>query len=133
MRKGQSLFGERSSLYEDGETYVYLTVYEGDGHALLGRKKSISDNSVALKIGVSNNPERRRDELNAGFPPATQGQWGPMRQSQSFPSKADAEKVETLFKNKAAQNLESLGGEFFWGRQDDAESLFWSLPGMSRF
>lgn len=126
-------FGERNSTYEDGETYFYLSVFEGDGHALLGRKKSFADKSVMVKIGVSNDPARRREELNAGFPPAVSGQWGPLRTSQPFPGKADAEKVEALFKHKAAQRLESLGGEFFWGRQDDAESLFWTLPGMSRF
>lgn len=56
-----------------------------------------------------------------------------MRTSQPFPCRADAEEVEGIFKDKAAQKLESLGGEFFWGPQDGAESLFWSLPGMSRF
>lgn len=126
-------FGERTSTYEDGEAVVYLTVFQGDSHTLLGRKKVLSDRSVAMKVGVTNDPKRRLFELNASFPPAAIGRWGAFMTSQPFPSKAGAEEVEAIFKDKAAQKLESLGGEFFWGSQNDAESLFWSLPGMSRF
>lgn len=100
---------------------------------MLGRKRSISDKSVALKVGVTNDPKRRLSELNAGLPPAAIGKWGSLMTSQPFRNKAGAEEVEALFKEQAAQTLESLGGEFFWGSQNDAESLFWALPGMSRF
>ena len=89
--------------------------------------------SVALKVGVTNDPKRRLSELNAGLPPAAIGKWGPLMTSQPFPNKAGAEAVEALFKDQAAQKLASLGGEFFWGSQEAAESLFWTLPGMSRF
>ncbi|MDA7426215.1 GIY-YIG nuclease family protein [Thalassococcus lentus] len=126
-------FGERTSTFENGETFVYLSIFQGDSNALLGRKKSFSDKSVALKVGVTNDPNRRLSELNAGLPPAAVGKWGPMMTSQPFPNKAEAEEVEALFKEQAAQTLESLGGEFFWGSQDTAECLFWALPGMSRF
>jgi predicted GIY-YIG superfamily endonuclease len=126
-------FGVRTSTYEDGETFVYLSVFQGDSHALLGRKRSFSDKSVALKIGVTNDPKRRLSELNSGLPPAAIGKWGPLMTSQPFPNKAGAEELEALFKERARQILESLGGEFFWGSQDAAESLFWALPGMSRF
>lgn len=126
-------FGERTSNYEDGETFLYLAVYEGDGHALVGRKESFGDKSVALKVGVTNALKRRCTELNAGIPPAATGRWALRVNSQPFPDKKSAEDVEAQFKQLSSGRLESLGGEFFWGKLEDAESLCWSLPGMSRF
>ncbi|WP_341485871.1 GIY-YIG nuclease family protein [Thioclava sp. GXIMD4215] len=125
--------GTRTSVYEDGETFLYLAVYKGDGHAFIGRKKSIGDKSGVLKIGISNAPSRRCGELNAGIPPASPGKWEIQMTSQAFPDIKSAEEVEQQFKNKSSGKLESLGGEFFWGRVEDAELMFCSLPGMARF
>lgn len=125
--------GERTATYEDGDTYLYLAVYDGDGHAFIGRKKSFGDSAVVLKIGVSNDSKRRCDELNAGIPPAASGRWALRVISQTFPNMKSAEQAEALFKEQAGRHLESLGNEFFWGRLDHAETLCWSLPGMSRF
>jgi len=126
-------FGERTSVYEDGEAYLYLAVYDGDGHSFVGRRKTFGDKSVAMKIGVTNSPKRRHIELNAGIPPAVSGRWSIRATSQPFPSKKAAEDVEAQFKRESHARLESLGGEFFWGSLDDAEALCWTLPGMSRF
>lgn len=126
-------FGERVSSYEDGDTFLYLAVYQGDGHALLGRRKSIGDKSVAMKVGVTNALNRRCAELNAGIPPASTSRWTVCVNSQPFPNKKSAEEVEALFKQRSLGRLQSLGGEFFWGSLEIAESLCWSLPGMSRF
>lgn len=125
--------GTRTSVYEDGETFLYLAVYKGDGHAFIGRKKSLGDKSGVLKIGISNAPSRRCAELNAGIPPASPGKWEIQMTSQAFPDIKSAEEVEQQFKNKSSGKLESLGGEFFWGRVEDAELMFCSLPGMARF
>lgn len=125
--------GERTVNYEDGEAYVYLAVFEGDGHALLNRRKEFGDKSVAMKIGVSNDTKRRLAELNAGFPPAASGKWGITMISRPFAGKKSAETSEALFKEQAQSRLESLGREFFWGRLDAANAVFWSLPGTARF
>ncbi|MEG3663104.1 GIY-YIG nuclease family protein [Celeribacter halophilus] len=125
--------GTRTSVYEDGETYLYLAAYRGDAHAFVGREKETGDKSGALKIGVSKDPHRRCSELNAGIPPAAPGKWEIQITSQPFPDIESAEKVEQQFKNKSHEKLESLGGEFFWGRAEDAELMFCSLPGMARF
>ncbi|SOC04676.1 T5orf172 domain-containing protein [Rhodobacter sp. JA431] len=125
--------GERTATYEDGETFLYLAVFAGDGHALLGRNKAFGDKAIAMKVGVTNNPKRRCDELNAGIPPAAKGKWAMRLTSQPFPDMQRAEAVEALFKDRSCERLESLGGEFIWGRLEDAETLFWSLPGMARF
>jgi len=125
--------GERTANYEDGEAYVYLAVFEGDGHALLNRRKEFGDKSVAMKIGVSNDTKRRLAELNAGIPPAASGKWGITMISRPFGDKKSAETIEALFKEQAQFRLESLGREFFWDRLDAANAVFWSLPGTARF
>lgn len=109
-------FGERTSLYEDGEAYLYLAVYDGDGHAFVGKKKAFGDKSVALKIGVTHSPKRRCTELNAGIPPTASGRWVLRVTSQPFPDKKSAEDVEAEFKKRSSGKLESLGGEFFLGQ-----------------
>lgn len=126
-------FGERTSVYEDSQAYLYLAVYDGDGHSFVGKKKTFADKSVAMKIGVTNAPKRRNAELNAGIPPAAMGRWSIRATSQPYPSKKAAEEVEAQFKRESHGRLESLDGEFFWGRLDDAEALCWTLPGISRF
>ncbi len=123
--------GERTSTYTDGETFLYLAKFDGDGASLLGRAKAFGSKSVALKIGVSNDPASRSDQLNAGIPPAAKGRWRIELQA-PFTDRKAAETAEQLFKDKSGK-LESLGGEFFWGEIMDAILLFSSIPGVSRF
>lgn len=126
-------FGQRSANYDDGETYLYLSRFEGDGHALTGRPRAPVDKSVLMKIGVSNAPRRRLEELNAGFPPAGLGKWGKQLTSQPYPDRKSAETAEQEFKDRAERELQSLGGEFFWGNPAKAEQLFANIPGAPRF
>jgi len=123
--------GERTSTYADGETFLYLAKFNGDGAALLGRTEAFGSKSVALKIGVSNDPALRCDQLNAGIPPAAPGRWRIELQA-SFVDRKASETAEQIFKDKSGK-LESLGGEFFWGNSMDAVLLFSSIPGVSRF
>ena len=125
-------FGPRTSNYEDGPTKLYLAIFEGDHLALLGRPVPFADKSVMIKIGVSNDPTRRLDELNAGFPPASLGRWGLGLVSRPFENKEAAERAEQTFKD-SAMSLRSLGREFFVGKREDALSIFASVPGVSRF
>ena len=125
--------GTRMSVYEDGETFVYLARFEGDGYALVSRAKQIGDKSVVMKIGVSNDPTRREGELNSGIPPAALGKWKMELVSQAYDDRKSAEAVEQTFKDKGEVKLESLGNEFFWGDWTSALLLFTALPGTSRF
>lgn len=126
-------FGERTANYEDGPTPLYLACFAGDGFALLGRAKSPMDKSLLLKIGVSNAPKRRLEELNAGFPPAAIGKWAIKLLSEPYADREAAESAEQIFKDRSEGKLESLGGEFFFGDWTAAEGLFASIPGVSRF
>ncbi len=125
--------GERTSNYVDGETFLYLARFEGDGHALVGKLKQFSDKAVLMKVGVSSEPVRRCEELNSGIPPAALGRWKMELISQPYVDRKSAEVVEQDFKDKGEIKLESLGREFFWGDWTNALLLFSSLPGTSRF
>ena len=126
-------FGARTSFYEDGPTRMYLARFEGDGFALLGETPRYGDKSVLLKIGVSNDPRRRVQELNSGIPPAAIGRWTIPMVSEPYGDRAAAEVAEKAFKDIAAKELRSLGGEFFIGKWDAAEIVFARIPGVSRF
>jgi hypothetical protein len=125
--------GERTSVYEDGDTFVYLARFEGDSHALVGKAKPFADKSVVVKIGVSNEPKRRIEELNSGIPPAAVGKWKMELVSQPYSDRKSAEMAEQQFKDRSVPKLESLGKEFFWGDWMAAMLLFSGLPGASRF
>lgn len=126
-------FGERTSNYEDGPTHLYLARFEGDGFAMMGMPKAQFDKSDLIKIGVSNDVERRQNDLNCGFPPAAKGRWKIELKSELYEEKAAAEAAEQTFKNAAEKRLQSLGGEFFRGDWMTAQSVFASIPGVSRF
>lgn len=126
-------FGERTSVYEDGPAHLYLARFEGDGFAMMGLSKPQFDKSTLIKIGVSNDVQRRMKELNCGFPPAAKGCWKIDLTSEPYDGKAHAEAAEQTFKNVAEKRLQSLGGEFFRGDWTVAMSLFASIPGVSRF
>jgi hypothetical protein len=126
-------FGERTVLYEDGPTHLYLTRFDGDGFALIGERKPVGDMSALIKIGVSNDHARRLAQLNSGFPPAAVGKWGKPMLSELYPSRKAAEDAEAIFKDTANAKLRSLGGEFFFGNWDRAQIIFAGIPGVARF
>ena len=126
-------FGKRTATYEDGPTRMYLARFDGDGFALLGRTQPQFDNSVLVKIGVSNDTNRRASELNAGFPPASVGKWTMQLVSEPYDGRQVAEAAEQAFKDRAGKELQSLGGEFFRGDWTAAQLIFAAIPGVSRF
>jgi hypothetical protein len=124
--------GPRTLINTDGETYLYLAKFEGDGHALVGKAKGFADRNLAMKIGVTNNLAGRVLQLNAGIPPAAKGKWRIELQA-SYVDRKSAEDAEQVFKDRSGSKLESLGREFFWGELLDAQVLFANVPGASRF
>lgn len=126
-------FGARTATYEDGPTRLYLARFDGDGFALLGQTKPQFDKTVLVKIGVSNDVNRRLSELNAGFPPAAVGKWEIKLVSEPYEGRQVAEAAEQSFKDSAEKKLQSLGGEFFRGNWTSAQSIFAVIPGVSRF
>lgn len=126
-------FGERVSTYEDGPTLLYVARFEGDPAALLGRPKTLYDKKVLLKVGVTNDIAAREKQLNAGFPPASIGKWRMQLRSKPYTDRSTAEIAEQKFKDEGLKSLESVGGEFFYGLWNDAQSVFARIPGIARF
>lgn len=126
-------FGERTSVYEDGPTKLYLARFDGNWNALIGRTMVQSTKTAMIKIGVSNDTARRAKELNLGIPPASIGKWKIELVSEPYDGREQAEKAESKFKEEAKKRLRSLGGEFFEGEWITAQSVFSSVPGVSRF
>ena len=88
---------------------------------------------MLLKVGVSSDVKQRLSEINGGFPPAAVGKWSMQLISEAFSDRASAEAAEQAFKDRAAPQLRSLGGEFFQGDWTSAELVFAGVPGVSRF
>ncbi len=91
----------------DGPTDVYLFRLAGDADALV----DLPTGHALIKVGMSNDPDRRLAELNAGFPPGSKASWSRVsvrhfpdgRQAWSF----EGEKLERLRRGRYWQ-----GGEF---------------------
>lgn len=124
--------GTRTSNYEDGQTYLYLATYTGDTASFVDGSVLIDKQSHAIKIGVSNNVNKRIDQLNFGIPPAASGRWKLELQA-PYSNREQAENAEQIFKDKAEVLLKSLGKEYFAGDIMTAYSIFSRLPDVSRF
>ncbi|MDJ0642242.1 MAG: GIY-YIG nuclease family protein [Erythrobacter sp.] len=112
-------FGERKSNHVDGENCVYLMELEGLTDRLLAGNSTHS----IFKVGRSNAPKRREDELNSGFPPSALKRWRLIR-SEKFTDADTAHDVEEELKTELDVEFRSEGGEFFSGRKREIESLF---------
>jgi T5orf172 domain len=123
----QPSFGLRTSSYEDGEAFLYVMVLTGDLAAFLGRKHFELTGKKLIKIGYSNNPERRREELNSGFPVAASMCWNEMVRSQPYCDTASAMAAENELKDQFSKVAVSQGGEFFLCDERSINSTFSSV------
>jgi hypothetical protein len=127
----QPAFGKRTSNYVDGECFLYKMIAKGDIGALLGQSSDEIGNKELVKVGYSNDPERRCMELNAGIPPEAVFKWHLEVQSKPFPNGQSAFEAEKHLKAELAQCSESLGGEFFLGTKRDIDTAFYGTPGIA--
>ncbi len=123
-------FGPRQSDYTDGDTYLYLLVFKGDAALLLGRAVG---SRIVVKVGLSNDPKGRCGDHNKTLPPAAVTRWRLSLTSKAFPSGADAKRAEDALKALFDQRFESLGGEFFLGKESDLESAFFEASRPAAF
>jgi hypothetical protein len=109
----QPSFGERTSDYVDSECSVYLMKYSGDLAVFLGLKPFELQGISLIKVGYSNDPNRRLVELNSGFPPSAASRWKLRLKSRPFPDAATALAAEDRLKEAFTKTGKSQGGEFF--------------------
>lgn len=117
-------FGQQIVNRNDGEHFLYALRLDADAAHLLKRQRFEVRDRVIVKVGYSNDPERRCSEHNATLPPAMQMSWRKEFVSRSFPSGQAAKDAEDSLKSHLARIGESLGGEFFLCSRENLQTAF---------
>lgn len=86
--------------------------------ALLGITHEHS-NKALIKVGRSNSPKDRLNQVNVGFPEQSAVKWT-LKAFQKFPSAQIAHQFEDELKSYFSSKFSSQGGEFYTG---DAKAL----------
>jgi hypothetical protein len=126
-------FGARRFEYEDGDHFLYMLQLDGDIASLLGRSAAVLNGHIVVKVGFSRDPVRRRDEHNAALPPAGRLKWNLKLTSRAFIDGRTAKLAEDSLKAEFHHRFESLGGEFFLGKESDLTSAFISAAAPAAF
>lgn len=100
--------GRREFVVSDGPCSVYLMVLSGLSDGVLVKWGS---KAVAIKVGLSNDLERRRAELNFGFPPVIGIEWQIVA-AREYGSFGEAFEAETRLLEYVRLNELGVGGEF---------------------
>jgi hypothetical protein len=119
-------FGARHGEYEDGLHFLYMLRIGGEAEVLLDRPPGSLHEKIIIKVGYSRDPPRRRDDLNAAFPPAGRLRWTLVYTSRAFADGQSAKDAEDEMKARFDRQFESLGGEFYLGKENDLASAFFS-------
>ncbi len=126
-------FGRRSSVYEDGDNFLYVLKAKGPAAAVLGLNRSELGNKSLIKVGYSNNPERRCNEHNKTLPQNSVFRWEVFKISRPFIDGEKAKNAEDILKERFAQQFKSLGGEFYLCETDLIEKEFYLIPGAANY
>lgn len=102
--------GLKTMLLEDGECRLYLMVLDG-ADALFPALAPTATNRRMIKIGISKAPDRRRRELNAGFPRGAVAQWR-VEATRPYGSVAEAYVAEGGLLGRLAAAGWWINGEF---------------------
>lgn len=102
--------GARSITVMDGINDLYIAGLDGDPRTLL-RDLPRTDPRRLVKIGRTNDIERRRDELNAGFPPGSAIGWRMLFQF-ALPDAQRAHRAEQALLRECAARSWTMGREF---------------------
>ncbi len=102
--------GARFSMLRDGVSDLYVACLDGDARALL-RTLTPADPRHLVKIGRTNDVERRCDELNSGFPPGSALSWRMLFEF-ALPDVDRAHRAEQALLRECARRGWSVGREF---------------------
>lgn len=117
--------GLRTSDYQDGDNHLYLMLLTAKAGALLGPCHRFADYAL-VKVGRSNDPKRRLDEINAGFPKSAHFRWE-LINTYKFASADLAHELEQKLISEFADRFQSQGGEFFAGVEQKLRREFESF------
>lgn len=100
--------GERHSTVFDGPCSTYLMVLDGLSADVACAGEP---GSIVIKVGLSNEPQRRLRQLNAGFPPRASFGWK-IKTTRSFASFDEAFDAESRLLEAIRERGHWIGGEF---------------------
>jgi hypothetical protein len=115
---GQSLVTK-----QDGLTSVYLLVLDGPVAPVF---PDLRAGHSVVKVGMSNDPNRRVLDLSCGFPPGCALRWQ-VRGTREYPSGLDAYNAEYRVLERLRTDGRGIGGEFAIVRTDDLPNIIASL------
>ena len=117
-------FGQHMTTRADGDHFLYALRFDGEASRLLDRQPFELRNKAIFKVGYSNDPVRRCEEMNCGIPPAASCRWKIDFKSRTFESAQAAFEAETTLKEDLARKGQSLGHEFFLCSKTDLSTAF---------
>ena len=117
-------FGKRELEYLDGDTFAYVMELKGDLSAFLGKPAYMLRGKSLIKVGRSNDIDRRLNELKCGFPKSAATTWHFRLKSQPYPDGSSADEAETALHTIFEKYAEPQGGEFFLCETRLIDSLF---------
>ena len=100
--------GERTLLAVNGPASVYLMRLTGPVASFF---PNLQPGYAVIKVGMSNDPVRRRAELNNGFPPGSSVEWR-LEATREYPSARAAFEAEGLLLEDLRLGDRWIGGEF---------------------
>lgn len=120
VRRGPPpLAGLRTTVRSDAETHVYLMSLEGPVSAAF---PGLYPGQKVVKVGMSNDPDRRLEDLSCGFPPGCALGWK-LIATRSFPSGSDAFTAEGALLDHLRLTENWIGGEFAVVTQEQFDEL----------
>lgn len=91
----------------DGQTYVYVLRLDGAPRLL----PDLPEDHVVIKVGISNEIDRRLRELNAGFPPGSKASWVCVA-CRLLPTSLEAYQLEGERLEHLRKSKRWIGGEY---------------------
>jgi len=125
-------FGTFTTVRTDGDTCLYLMVLEGPIDAMFPRHLPAASGRAVVKVGRSNDPKARCEQLNSGFPPHAGVQWK-LSGVQRFDSADEAHAAEGAALEDLKKAGMSLGKEFGLVAEKDLLTYLARYAGSSSF
>jgi hypothetical protein len=108
---------------QDGLTSVYLLVLDGPVASVF---PDLSSGQSVVKVGMSNDPNRRVLDLSCGFPPGCALKWV-IHGTREYPSGDDAYHAEYRVLEQLRTDGRGIGGEFAIVQTNDLRDMVASL------
>jgi hypothetical protein len=125
-------FGTFTTVRTDGETCLYLMVLEGPLDSMFPKHLPAASARAVVKVGRSNDPKARCEQMNSGFPPEAGVRWK-LAGVQRFDTADQAHDAESAALADLKRAGMSLGKEFGLVAEKDLLTFLARYAGTSSF